>query len=359
MISILTITDHDCTKSAFFIPINKTADTWTIANAYIQHIFPHYGIPKKIISDRDPRFMSQAAREICNILQIDQNISMAFHPQTDGQSKRTNQSLEQYLRLFCSTKQNTWHAWLPLAQYTRNSWPNTTTKKTPFDLLIGYTPQAHQPARTSSLPTVETRLTTIKEARKATQEAQQKAQTSWIKENLRHHEYDIGSQVWLEGTNLKLPENMTKKLSPRQYRPFGVAAKISPVAYTLDLPPHWKIHPTFHASLLTPYQETTQHRPNFLEPPPDIMSREEEWEVEQIIKTHLFGRNKKRQYLVRWEGYSPAHDQWINEEDMSTSELIEEFQNQHPNEFQNHQKTSAQDTIRMVQQCDKEKCIPP
>jgi hypothetical protein len=143
--SILTITDHDCTKSAFFIPINKTADTWTIANAYVQYIFPHYGIPRKIISDRDPRFTSQAARELCKILHINQNISTAFHPQTDGQSERTNQSLEQYLRLFCSTKQNTWHSWLPLAQYTRNSWPNATTKKTPFDLLIGYTPQAHQP----------------------------------------------------------------------------------------------------------------------------------------------------------------------------------------------------------------------
>jgi hypothetical protein len=97
-------------------------------------------------------------------------------------------------------------------------------------------PQAHQPTRTSPLPTVETRLTTIKEARKAAQEAQQKVQASWIKENLRYHEYNIRSQVWLKGTNLKLPENMMKKLSPRQYRPFRVAAKNIP-SHLLPQPP--------------------------------------------------------------------------------------------------------------------------
>src|SRR6202008_711122 len=344
--SILTITDHDCTKSAFFIPTHKTADTWEIANLYVQNIFPHDGIPKKIISDRDPRFTSKAAKEICYILQINQNISTAFHPQTDGQSERTNQSLEQYLRLFCNDKQSNWHAWLPIAQYTRNSWPNATTKKTPFDLLIGYMPQAHQPSRPPTLPSIETRLKNINDARRAAQEAQSKAQASWVKETPRYHEYETGTQVWLEGTNLKLPEGMTKKLSPRRYGPFRVVAKISPVAYMLELPPQWKIHPTFHASLLTPYKETSQHGPNFVEPPPDIVNGEEEWEIEQITNTRLHGRWKKRQYLVRWKGYSPAHDQWINDEDMSAPELIEEYQQQHPEKFHPHQTTNTQNSIR-------------
>src|SRR6202008_886081 len=344
------ITDHDCPKSAFFIPTHKTADTWEIANLYVQNIFPHYGIPKKIISNQDLRYTSKVAKEICDILRINQNISTAFHPQTDGQSERTNQSLQQYLCLFCNDKQSNWHAWLPIAQYTRNSWPNVTTKKTPFDLLIGYTPQAHQPSRAPTLPNIETRLKNINDARKTAQEAQSKAQASWIKENPRYHEYETGTQVWLEGTNLKLPEGMTKKLSPRRYGPFRVVAKISPIAYTLELPPQWKIHPTFHASLLTPYKETSQHGPNFVEPPPDIVNREEEWEIEQITNTCLHGRWKKRQYLVRWKGYSPAHDQWINEEDMNAPDLIKAFQDNHPDKFQLHQRTKTPLAIKCTRE---------
>ena len=95
--------------------------------------------------------------------------------------------------------------------------------------------------------------------------------------------FAIGSKVWLEATNIKLPSNLTPKLAPRQYRPFEVVAQISKVAYKLLLPPHWKIHNVFHASLLTPYHETDQHGPNFLEPPPDIIEGEPEWEVERIL----------------------------------------------------------------------------
>ena len=99
---------------------------------------------------------------------------MVYHPQTDGASERTNQMLEQYLHVFCGTQQNNWHAWLLLAQYTKNLWPSATTKKTPFDLLIGYTPQIHQPIRKTDIPSIQQQITNIEEARKATQEAQHK-----------------------------------------------------------------------------------------------------------------------------------------------------------------------------------------
>ena len=296
---ILTITDTDRSKASFFIPCNKTIDSEGVATLYMQHILPHYGIPRKIISDHDPRFTSHFGQELCKNLDIQQNISTAYHPQTDGASERTNQSLEQYLRLYCSTKQNTWHTWLPIAQYTKNSWPSATTKKTPFDLLIGYTPSVHQLTRNSNIPTVNQRLDSIKEARQAAQEAQHKVQESWIKEQPRFKPFNIGEQVWLEGTNLKLPANLTSKLSPRRYRPFKVVAVISPVAYQIELPPQWKIHNAFHTSLLTAYKETEQHRPNFVEPPPDIIEGEPEWEVEQILAVRCFGCTKKLQYHIR------------------------------------------------------------
>jgi hypothetical protein len=101
----------------------------------------------------------------------------------------------------------------------------------------------------------------------------------------------------LEGTNLKCIEG-TLKLSLRWYGPFEVAAKVSHVAYKLDLPDHWRIHNIFHTSLLTPYNETKEHRPNYLEPPLDIIDDTLEWEVEKILKEQEFGRWWKKQYLV-------------------------------------------------------------
>ena len=165
------VTDTDYLKASIFIPCYKVINLEGVVLLYLNHITLHYGIPHKIISDCNVHFTSKFAAELCKLLHIKQNISIAYHPQTDGLSERTNQTLEQYLRVFCGTQQNNWHAWLPLAQYTKNSWPSATTKKTPFDLLIGYTPQVHQPTRSLDLPTLEQRLSAIKEARNAAQEA--------------------------------------------------------------------------------------------------------------------------------------------------------------------------------------------
>src|SRR5487761_1748842 len=320
--TILTITDHDCSKAAIFIPCNKTIDAEGVAAAYATHVTPHYGIPQKIISDRDPQFTAKFSTELCKILGIKQNLSTAFHPQTDGQSERTNQSLEQYLRIFCSQDQHEWAKWLPLAQYTRNSWLSSTTKKTPFDLIMGYTPVVHQPIRKAELPSIGECISKITENRNAAQEALRKAQEH-LSKITKFKAYKENDKVWLEATHLKVPYE-SAKLSPKRYGPFRVAAVISPVAYRLELPPTWKIHPVFHASLMTPYRETETHGPNFLEPPPvEIDGGEPEWEIESILKDRTY--RKKKQFLVRWKDYSPAHDSWVNESDLHADELLQDY----------------------------------
>src|SRR5712672_1188065 len=145
-----------------------------------------------------------------------------------------------------------------------------------------------------------------------------------IKET-KFKEFKIGQKVWLEGKNIKRPYD-SPKLSPKRYGPFRVVAKISPMAYRLQIPATWQVHDVFHALLLTLYKETVEHGENFLEPPPDIIEGEEEWEVEQVLGKRHFGRGKRLQYLVRWKGYSPAHDQWVNKEDMTADDLVRIFE---------------------------------
>jgi hypothetical protein len=201
--TILMITDHNVSKASIFLPCKETIDTVSVAELYTAHVFPYYGIPLKVISNRDPRFNSAFTTNLCKLLGICQNISTAYHPQTDGQSKRTNQSLETYLQLYCDTQQHEWAKLLPMAQYVRNSWPNSMTKQIPFNTLIGYTPLAHQPTHSGTIPGLQQHLEKIKESRTAALEALRKLQERHEQHPQKYKEFQIGDNVWLEGTNLK------------------------------------------------------------------------------------------------------------------------------------------------------------
>jgi hypothetical protein len=83
--SILTIVDHDCSKATLFFPCSKEVDATGVAAIYVRQVFPHYGVPQKIISNQDPCFTAIFARAVCMQLNIKQNISMAYHLQMDGQ----------------------------------------------------------------------------------------------------------------------------------------------------------------------------------------------------------------------------------------------------------------------------------
>jgi hypothetical protein len=98
--SILTITDHDCTKAVILLPCKETIDAPGVAALFKERVFPFIGIPKKVITDRDTRFTSSFFRELCKQLGVEQAMASAYHPQTDRQSERTNQSVETALRIF-------------------------------------------------------------------------------------------------------------------------------------------------------------------------------------------------------------------------------------------------------------------
>src|ERR1700761_1542301 len=133
--SILTITDQGCTKMAHFVPCNEAITAEETAQIFLEVIVRRYGLPNKTISDRDPRFTSKFISELCRTLGIQQNISSAYHPRTDGQSERNNQWVETYLRFYTNHQQTDWVTHLPLAKFAHNSWKNETTKSSPFFLL--------------------------------------------------------------------------------------------------------------------------------------------------------------------------------------------------------------------------------
>jgi transposase InsO family protein len=169
--SILTIVDHGCSKAAIFLPCQKTIDAPGVAMLYAQRVFPFFGIPRRVISDRDPRFTAKFTTELCGILKIDQNLSTAYHPQMDGQSERANQRVEQYLRIYGNDEKNDWAELLPMAQYMHNAGKNESTQATPFELLIGHTPTIQVEEKDLAVPEIARRKEWLERGRLRAQAA--------------------------------------------------------------------------------------------------------------------------------------------------------------------------------------------
>ena len=326
--SILTVTDHDCSKASIFIPCREEISSEQTAALYVTHVFTRFGLPGKIISDRDPRFASRFSRELCRILGIQQNISTAYHPRTDGQSERTNQWLEQYLRFWVNERQDDWAKYLPIAEFAHNNWASETTRESPFHILMGYHPRADWTDAPTTLPRVSTRLEQLRAARDKAQELMRRAQRSWVR-NKDTPRYQVGDQVWLEGRHL-CTHQPTAKLAPKRHGPFKVVQVMSPVNYRLQLPTQWSIHDVFHTDLLTPYRETRTHGPNYLRPPPELIDGVEEFEVERILDSRRRGRGRKLQYLVKWAGYPDSDNQWEDWDQLTADEAIREFKRANP-----------------------------
>jgi hypothetical protein len=295
-----------------------------VAELYLQHVFKRFGLPHKIISDRDPRLAGKFAKALCTALGITQNMSTAFHPRTDGQSERTNQGLEQYLRFYVNTKQSNWAQLLSIAKFAHNSWHNESTGQSPFDLLMGYHPRAEWTTVQSPIPQVMLRLDQIREAHGQAQAVMIKAQQGWEWRKHTVPTFQTGDQVWLDGRNIKT-FHPTAKLVPKHHGPFPIVRVLSPITYKLCLPVQWKLHPVFHVDLLTPYRETEFHGVNYDKPPPDLINGEEEYKVERIVASRCFGQGHKLQYLIKWKGYPDAENQWVAKEDVFAEDAIREF----------------------------------
>jgi hypothetical protein len=167
--SILTIIDQGCSKAAKFIPCNKTIDGPSVANKYLKHLIPWFGIPQRIISDRDPHFASNFSKSLCASLGIQQNLSTAFHPQTDGQTEKMNAWVEQYLRGWTTGRQNNWAKLLPVAEYAHNSWKHDVMRRSPHELLMGFKPQVHVKFLPEDVPTSADRIKQLTDTRQEVQ----------------------------------------------------------------------------------------------------------------------------------------------------------------------------------------------
>jgi hypothetical protein len=126
----------------------------------------------------------------------------------------------------------------------------------------------------------------------------------------QEQEYAVGDRVLLSTANVALPRNLSRKLAKLYDGPFKVKARVSTNAYELELPASVQLHPVFNVSQLRPYHDPSAKFPGrVIDPqPPVVVDGEEEYEVEEIL-SHRDAR-RRREYLVKWAGYSSLHNTW-------------------------------------------------
>jgi hypothetical protein len=309
-------------KMVHFAPTYTDCSARDVARLSNDTVFKHHGLPSELISDRDPRFTSKFWTELTRLLGTKLKMSTAFHPQTDGQTERSNRVLEDYLRHYISPSQDDWDEWLPQAEFSVNNAWQESIKNTPFMLNFGQqprTPLNQSGGREVRVPQASNFARTLEEnpARaKASLLAARSRQKLFAHERRREVELAEGQNVLLSTINFKLAHPGTRKLLPKWVGPFKVVERIGKVAYKIELPPNLKMHNVFHVQLLKKYRDNGKVQPP---PPPIEIDDSLGYEVQRVLGHREVKRGKqtRKQFLVKWLGYEHEHNTWEPEKHLT------------------------------------------
>jgi len=300
--SILVVVDR-LTKMAYFVPTTEKTSAEGLARLFRDNVWKLHRLPESIISDRGPQFATRLMKELNGMLGIKSKLLTAFHPQTDGQTERVNQKLEQYLRMFIDHRQEQWPEWLGTAEFTYNNKVYSSTRTSPFKANYGQDPRmGFEGRKKGKYARAEKFIEKMKEIQKEAKAALGKAQEDMKKyadkKRSDVEEYKVRDLVMLSTKDLKyqMIGRRTEKLTERFVGPYKIKKIILLNAVELELPSIVKIHQVVNVSRIRRYvgQVEGQKRE---QPAPVIIKGEEEWEVERILnKRKVKGKDK---YLVR------------------------------------------------------------
>ena len=317
-------------KMVRLVPTKTTLTAKGFAKLFFKEVFPHYGMPQNIVSDRGPQWNSDFFEQICDILKIRLKLSTAYHPQTNGLVERTNEVVEAALRHFVAADHRNWDEFLPFIEFALNSAYHQATQSTPFrmnritlpknpfdallDVINGKVRVTSEMSRTvgiSTIPEGQGARTALEAAerfqwaRRCVHLAKSQMKDSHDKKGLNLNLYSPGDKVWFKIKNLALRHPSPRhKLVPRYMGPFEVLECLGRSAVKLDLPVSMKIHPTVSISLLKPYLPREGSTC-----PPVVIDGFEEWIVQGITGHNVIRSNTKGrkgiqmvEFKIEWQG---------------------------------------------------------
>jgi hypothetical protein len=255
--SIWVVVDR-LTKVAHFIPVKTTYTSDRLAKIYMNQIVCLHGVPKSIVSDRGTQFTSHFWRQLHESLGTRLEFSTAFHPQTDGQTERVNQVLEDMLRARDLDYGSSWDDNLPYVEFSYNNSHQASIEMAPFEAVYGRkctTPLLWSGVGERSLfgpdiiKNAKEKVRLIRDRLKIAQSRQK----SYADLKRREVTYEVGDRAYLRVSPLCGVKRfgVKGKLAPRFVGPFKILAHKGEVAYELELPESLSVvHNVFHVSQL-------------------------------------------------------------------------------------------------------------
>ncbi|SGY12583.1 BQ5605_C011g06548 [Microbotryum silenes-dioicae] len=335
---VLTITDR-LSGYVRLLPAREADTAAEVAARFHEGWHRLFGLPQSIVSDRDKLFTSKFWTALHKRLNVKLQLSSAFHPETDGRSEKTNKTAFQILRALVNKEQSNWAECLAVCEYAINSSLNVATGKTPFELVLGYTPSLAPLARVNSdddLPSVEELLALRFQACEDTRDqlaiskVRQAAQSN--KKRQDEPSWAVGDLVLLDSSDcrkrLHTRKRRAAKLIDRFDGPYRIVkAQPEISSYTLQLNGDNATVPFFHMGKLKTYRKNdTALFPN-REParlgPVDVGGKPE-YIIEDIVDERI--RAGKQQYLVSWVSWPSDSDSWEPAEALEDTEALDRWE---------------------------------
>ena len=196
------------------------------------NVWKLHGLPESVVSDRGPQFAAELTKELNRMLGIKTKLLTAFHPQTDGQTERMNQELEQYLQFFIEHRQKDWPEWLAMAEFAVNNKVHTATKVSPFMANYGREMRMGGDIRKkgkveNATEFVERMKKVHKEVEAALRKTQEEMKRYADRGRKEIEKWKKGDQVLLSTKDLVFKERPSKKLTERYVGPYVIEEVVS------------------------------------------------------------------------------------------------------------------------------------
>ena len=237
----------------------------SLARLFRDYMWKLHRLLESVISDRGPQFTAGLTKELNKMLGIKTKLSMAYHLETDRQTERTNQELEQYLRMYVNHRQNNWSEWLVTAEFTFNNKVHTATKMSPFQVNYGREPRMGFDIRKKGKnKKAEEFAREMKErheeARAALVKSQEEMKRQVDRNRKEVEEYRVGDKVLISTKDflMELMKRAMKKLTEKFIVPYVVKKIVSKNAVELELPVSLWIHPVVNIRRIVKYREQVE-----------------------------------------------------------------------------------------------------
>jgi hypothetical protein len=312
---------------AHFVPCHKEITAEDTADLFIDNCYKLHGVPKVIVSDRDPRFVGKFWQSFMRKLNTKLNMSTARHPQTDGLTERVNETLQILLRCYTAESGFDWVSHLPMVEFYYNCAINEASKHSPFEVSYGFqpsTPADRLLPLTGAPAPVADRLTELANVREVVRELLTLSKQRMAARSSKPAPiFVVGDFVFLSSKGLHIHSQKCKHLRDQRLGPYQVIEKVGLKSYRLQLPQGCRLHPVFHCDLLSKASTSTplRHRPA------EIESDHNEYAIDFISDVKIDNWPSRRglylQFLTHFVGYDVP--EWMLLEQVDDCEQLSVF----------------------------------